>query len=131
MTRSRRQGELFDRAECHPDGAQWPEPDSIYLAVLTLRTDGRRVWRAGSHRHLVDGDLITTPRLIQLGGTAWLAIAKRSDFGTPARNRLTDLHKEFEGAAARMIPKPAAKKETTNDSENAGRRRSQGAERKV
>ncbi len=56
-----------------------PEPDVIYLAVLTLRTEGHSVFRAGPSRHVIDGvDVIDSPELIKRGGTEWILLSSKA-----------------------------------------------------
>lgn len=50
-----------------------PETDSVYMAVMYLRSAGRTVYRAGKNVHLVAGKFVTTQRLIIMGGSQWIS----------------------------------------------------------
>lgn len=67
--RDRDEPELDLFGHNNPPKRRDPESLKLYLAVLFIRSDGRRVYRAGRSMHLVDGDRTSTRALHMLAET--------------------------------------------------------------
>ena len=47
------------------------EARSVYSAVLHLRRHGLKVYRAGAHHHVIDGERLTDEQIIARAETVW------------------------------------------------------------